>query len=73
MKGMQVNPSPKPLRSDIKMTVLFVFVALMIANFLFTRWDDKRMEEARRLNDFYRIEYKKCYDATMDTNWMTNN
>ena len=55
------------------MTVLFVFVALLIANFLFTRWGDKRVEESRRLQDFYRIEYKKSYDATVDTNWMGNN
>ena len=55
------------------MTVLFVFVALLIANFLFTRWDDKRVEESRRLQDFYRIEYKKSYDATVDTNWMGKN
>lgn len=52
------------------MTVLFVFAALLIANYVFTRWDDKRLEEAKRLEDFYRIEYKKCYDATVDTNWL---
>ena len=52
------------------MTVVFVFAALLIANYIFTRWDDRRLEEAKRLEDFYRIEYKKCYDATVDTNWL---
>lgn len=52
------------------MTVLLVFVALLVANYVFTRWDDKRMEEAKRIQDYYRIEYKKCYGATADTNWL---
>lgn len=51
------------------MTVVFVFAALLAANFLFSHWDDKRLQEAKRMEDFYRVEYKKCYGATVNTNW----
>ena len=50
------------------MTAVFVFAALLLANYLFTRWDGKCLEEARRLEDFRRIECKKCYEA--DSAWL---
>lgn len=50
------------------MTAVFVFAALLGANYLFTRWDGKCLEEARRLEDFNRVEGKRCYAA--DTAWL---
>lgn len=50
------------------MTAVFVFAVLLGANYLFTRWDGKCLEEARRLADFNRIEGKHVY--VTDNAWL---
>ena len=52
------------------MTAVVVLCAVLLANYLFTLWDSKCMEEAKRLADFNRIESKKYY-AAADTAWLS--
>ena len=52
------------------MTAIVVLCAVLVANYLFTRWDINYMEEAKRLADFNRVESKKYY-AAADTAWMS--
>ena len=43
------------------MTVIFVFAALIAANIAYSVFDSRRAEDARQMDDFYRVEYKKSY------------
>lgn len=52
------------------MTAVVIVVAVLAANYLFTRWDSRCMEEEKRLADFNRVESKRCY-AAADTVWMS--
>ena len=38
------------------MTAFVIFAALIIANIIFTIDDDRRIETARLVDDFYRVE-----------------
>ena len=43
------------------MTVMFVFVALIAANVVYTIRDSRNAETEQAMRDFYRVEYKKTY------------
>lgn len=43
------------------MTAIFVFAALIIASVAYSVFDGRRAEAARRMDDFYRVEFKKSY------------
>ena len=43
------------------MTVLFVFLALIVANVVYSIRDSRKAESAQAIRDFYRVEYKKSY------------
>ncbi|MDO5378502.1 MAG: hypothetical protein Q4G52_09230 [Clostridia bacterium] len=43
------------------MTAIFVFFALIAANIVYSVYDSRRIEAARQMDDFYRVEYKKSY------------
>lgn len=45
------------------MTAIFVFAALAAASIVYTVVDNSRMETEQQIDDFYRVEYKKTYDA----------
>ena len=49
------------------MTVIFVFVALIAANIAYSVVDSRRAEDARQMDDFYRVEFKKSYDVKRET------
>ena len=57
-------PSPKEC---LMMTVIFVFVALIAANIAYSVYDSYREEDARQIDDFYRVEFKKSYDVKKET------
>lgn len=52
------------------MTAVVIVLAVLAMNYLFTRWDSRCMEEAKRLADFNRVESKKYY-AAADTAWLS--
>ncbi len=43
------------------MTAIAVFAALIIANIAYSIYDTRRIEDARQMDDFIRVEYKKTY------------
>ncbi len=43
------------------MTAIFVVAALIIANIAYAIYDGRRMETARQMEDYYRVEFKKSY------------
>ena len=45
------------------MTIMFVFVALIAANVAYSIRDSRNAETAQAMRDFYRVEYKKSYNA----------
>ena len=49
------------------MTVIFVFAALIAANIAYSVVDSRRAEDARHMDDFYRVEFKKSYDVKRET------
>lgn len=49
------------------MTVIFVFAALIAANIAYSVIDSRRAEDARQMDDFYRVEFKKSYDVRRET------
>ena len=49
------------------MTVIFVFAALIAANIAYSVIDSRRAEDARQMDDFYRVEFKKSYDVKQET------
>ena len=54
------------------MTAIFVFAALIIASVAYSVFDGRRAEAARRMDDFYRVEFKKSYvvkDEIAAQNW----
>ena len=55
------------------MTVIFVFAALIAANIAYSVIDSRRAEDARQMDDFYRVEYKKSYDVRRETTPASNN
>ena len=55
------------------MTVIFVFVALIAANIAYSVYDSYREEDARQIDDFYRVEFKKSYDVRRETTPASNN
>lgn len=55
------------------MTVIFVFAALIAANIAYSVYDSRRAEDARQMDDFYRVEYKKSYDVRRETTPASNN
>ena len=55
------------------MTVIFVFAALIAANIAYSVYDSRREEDARQMDDFYRVEYKKSYDVRRETTPASNN
>lgn len=55
------------------MTVIFVFAALIAANIAYSVIDSRRAEDARQMDDFYRVEYKKSYDVSRETSAVSNN
>ena len=54
------------------MTVIFVFAALIAANIAYSVIDSRRAEDARQMDDFYRVEYKKSYDVSRETTPVSN-
>ena len=55
------------------MTVIFVFAALIAANIAYSVIDSRRAEDARQMDDFYRVEFKKSYDVRRETTPASNN
>lgn len=55
------------------MTVIFVFAALIAANIAYSVFDSRRAEDARQMDDFYRVEFKKSYDVRRETNPASSN
>ena len=55
------------------MTVIFVFAALIAANIAYSVYDSRRAEDARQMDDFYRVEYNKSYDVRRETTPASNN
>ena len=55
------------------MTVIFVFAALIAANIAYSVYDSRRAEDARQMDDFYRVEYKKSYDVRRETTPASHN
>ena len=56
----------------LDMTAIFVFAALIIASVAYSVFDGRRAEAARRMDDFYRVEFKKSYvvkDEIAAQNW----
>ena len=56
----------------LDMTASFVFAALIIASVAYSVFDGRRAEAARRMDDFYRVEFKKSYvvkDEIAAQNW----
>ncbi len=54
------------------MTAIFVFAALIIASVAYSVFDGRRAEAARRMDDFYRVEFKKSNvvkDEIAAQNW----
>jgi len=49
------------------MTAMFVFAALIVANIAYSIYDNRRIEAARQMDDFYRIEFKKSYNIENET------
>ena len=49
------------------MTVIFVFAALIAANIAYSVVDSRRAEDARQMDEFYRVEFKKSYDVKRET------
>lgn len=45
------------------MTAILVFAALIAANVAYCIYDGRRVEAARQMDDFYRVEFKKTYGA----------
>lgn len=43
------------------MTALYVFVALIAANFVYALVDARRDDAISKVNDFYQAEYKKSF------------
>lgn len=46
------------------MTIMFVFVALIAANVVYSIYDSRNCEAAEAMREFYRIEYKKTFSAS---------
>ncbi|MCI6375136.1 MAG: hypothetical protein MR821_07570 [Clostridiales bacterium] len=55
------------------MTVIFVFAALIAANIAYSVIDSRRAEDARQMDDFYRVEFKKSYDVRRETTPASSN
>ena len=58
--------------NSLDMTASFVFAALIIASVAYSVFDGRRAEAARRMDDFYRVEFKKSYvvkDEIAAQNW----
>ena len=55
------------------MTVIFVFAALIAANIVYSVIDSRRAEDARQMDDFYRVEFKKSYDIRRETTSASTN
>ncbi len=49
------------------MTATFVFIALIAANIVYSVYDSRRIEAARQMDDFYRVEYKKSYGVKRES------
>ena len=49
------------------MTAMFVFAALIVANIADSIYDNRRIEAARQMDDFYRVEFKKAYNIENET------
>lgn len=75
LKGRTEGPSPTTAPNEgrlgskecLRMTVIFVFVALIAANIAYSVYDSYREEDARQIDDFYRVEFKKSYDVKKET------
>lgn len=46
------------------MTAMFVFAVLIVVNIAYSIYDNRRVEAARQLDDFYRVEFKKTYNLS---------
>ncbi len=46
------------------MTAIFVFAALIAVNVAYAVYDSRREENARQMDDYYRIEFKKTYQLS---------
>ena len=55
------------------MTVIFVFAALIAANIAYSVIDSRRAEDARQMDDFYRVEFKTSYDVRRETTPASSN
>ena len=42
------------------MTIMMIFAAVMIANVVFSIYDNRQSDVYRQIDDFYRIEEKRC-------------
>ncbi len=52
------------------MTAMFVFVALIVANVAYQIYDGRRSEAFRQMDDYYRVEFKKSYNAANESRAM---
>ena len=46
------------------MTAIIVFGALIAVNIAYSIYDTQRAETARRMDDYYRVEFKKTYQLS---------
>ena len=51
----------------LHMTAIAVFAALIVANVAYSIYDNRRIEAARQMDDFMRVEYKKTYAVNNKT------
>ena len=49
------------------MTVMFVFLAMIVANVVYAIRDSRKAESAQAMREFYRVEYKKSYASSEPT------
>lgn len=54
------------------MTAIFVFAALVVANIAYTIYDNRRIETARQMDDYYRVEFKKSYSISNENNVLSS-
>jgi len=52
------------------MTSIFVFAALIAANIAYQVYDSRRCEAYRQMDDYYRVEFKKSYNAANEARAM---
>ena len=51
---------PDRPKGVLVMTVMMIFAAVMIANIAFSIYDNRQAEVDRQIDDFYRVEDRRC-------------